>query len=184
MRRPLALATRALPLLVSGLVLGGCGDGGSGWTVVDAPPSPTSTTVSVSLGQEATLNGPNSVQLRVSVDFTSRPPVPVSLSPEDATFLEVHLSVTNTGTASFSGVLADAADLAVVPSGTLAPVQTENVPSEIALTGVLDFGGPVTIAPGSPTMSGKVIFQIDPDDTPASFNLTLPGGTETARWVF
>ena len=183
MRRPPALATHAVLLFVGGLALIGCVDGGSGWGVLDAPPSPTSTTVSLNLGQEATLNGPNSLQLRVSVDFTSQPPVPISLPPEDATFLEVHLSVTNTGTAPFSGVLADAADLAVVPSGTVAPVRTEDVPSEIALTGVLDFGGPITIAPGSPTMSGKVIFQIDPEDTPASFTLTLPGGTETARWV-
>jgi hypothetical protein len=170
-------------LLVGALSLAGCGDGGSGWFVLEAPPSPASTTVSLGLGEEATLNGPNSLQLRVSLDFTSQPPVPISLSPEDATFLEIHLSVTNTGTAPFSGVLADAADLAVVPSGTLAPVRTDAVPSGIALSGGLDFGGTITIAPGSPTVSGKVIFQIDPEDTPASFSLTLPGGTTTARWA-
>ena len=170
-------------LLVAALSLGACGDGGSGWGPEAAPPPASARTVSRDLGEEATIRGPNSLELRLSVNFTSQPPVPISLSPEDATFLEVHLTVANTGTASFSGVLADAADLALVPSGTLAPVPAESVPSEIALSGVLDFGKPITIAPGSSALSGKVLFQIDPDDQAASFSLTIPGGTETARWA-
>ncbi len=183
MRPALGFPTTLVLLLVAALSLGACGDGGSGWGLEAAPPAPASRTVSRDLGEEATIRGPNSLELRVSVNFTSQPPVPISLSPEDATFLEVHLTVANTGTAPFSGVLADAADLAMAPSGTLAPVSAESVPNEIALSGVLDFGKPITIAPGSPALSGKVVFQIDPDDQVASFSLAISGGTETARWA-
>ena len=171
-------------LLVPIVLLAACRDGGTGWGIVETQPSEAPTTVLLSLGQETTLSGPEGVDLRISLDFTNQPPVPINLSPEQATFVELHLSVTNVGTAPFSGVLADGADLAVLPYGTLAPVRGESVPSEIALSGGLDFGEPVTIAPGSPTFSGKVIFQIEPDDAPASFSLTLPGGTETAQWDF
>lgn len=184
MRRAIQAQAKTTLLLVSALSLGACGDaGGTGWGLEEAPRPQGATTLARSLGQEATIHGPNSLKLRVSLDFTSRPPVPVSLSPENATFLEVHLSVANTGSVPFSGVLADAADLAVVPSGTLAPVRAESVPTGIALSGVLDFGEPITIPPGSPALSGKVIFQIDPDDAAASFSLSIPGGTETVRWT-
>jgi hypothetical protein len=184
MRPGPALATRAALVLATTLGLAGCGDGdGSGWGVVEAPPSPASRTVSLGLGEETTLSGPEGVELRVSLDFTSQPVVPITLSPEEATFVEIHLSVTNAGTAPFSGVLADAADLTVLPYGTLAPVRGESVPSEIALSGVVDFGEAVTIPPGAPKVPGKVIFQIEPDDTPASFSLTIAGGTKTARWA-
>ncbi len=183
MRRPPALATKAALLLLAVAFLGACGDGRSGWGAVEAEPSETPTTVSLRLGEEATLNGPNSVQLRVSLNFTRQPPVPLNLSPESATFIEMHLTVTNTGTAPFSGVLADAADLAVAPSGTVAPVRGASVPSGIAISGGLDFAEPVTIAPGSPAVQGKMVFQIDPDDDVASFSLTLPGGADSAQWT-
>jgi hypothetical protein len=179
MRRPPALV---ILILVVG-ALSACGGDGSGWVVEAAPPRAGSTTISRGLGESATLHGPDGLELLVSVDFTSRPPVPISLSPENATFLEVHLSVTNTGSAPFSGVLSDAADLAVVPAGTLAPVRTESVPSEIALSGGADFGEPVTIAPGAPPLQGKVVFQIDPDDVASSFSLTIVGSRETAEWA-
>jgi hypothetical protein len=182
MRRPLRVSVSAV-LLVGVCSLIACGGNGSGWGIEAAPVSSGPSTVARSLGEEATIHGPNSLALRVSLDFIRQPPVPVSLSPETATFLEMHLSVTNTGTAPFSGVLADAADLAVVPSGTLAPVRAETVPSEIPLSGGLDFGEPVSIAPGAPPVQGKMVFQIDPDDEAASFSLTFPGGMETARWI-
>ena len=175
-------AIRIVLLLVAALSLSACSGDGSGW-VVEAPRPAAHETVTVGLGEAVTLQGPRWVELGVSVDFTSRPPVPISLSPEDATFLEVHLSVTNTGTGPFSGVLADAADLAVVPSGTLAPVDAASVPSEIALSGGTDFGQPVTIAPDGPALQGKIVFQIDPNDEAASFSLTIPGGRETAVWT-
>ena len=182
MQRALQAPTGAA-LLIAIVVLCSCGSGGSGW-IPGAPAPEAATTVPLSLGEEATLHGAEGVELLVCLDFTSRPLVPVSLSPESATFLEIHLSVTNVGASPFIGVLADAADLQVVPSGTLAPVRAESVPSEIALTGGLDFGEVLTINPGSPALQGKVIFQIDPDDQAASFSLTIPGGTGTARWDF
>src|SRR5688500_13240467 len=120
--------------LLLAAALAACSGDGSGWIVEAPQPRTGSTTVSVGLGEVVTLHGPNGRELGVSVDFTSKPPVPISLSPEEATFIEIHLTVANTGNAPFSGVLADAADLAVVPSGTLAPIDVANVPSEIALS--------------------------------------------------
>ena len=169
------------PLLAAVLTLAACSGDGS-WGVEEAPRA-RAATISRSLGETVTLHGPNSRVLQVTLEFVHRPVVPVTLSSEDATFLEVHLSVLNSGPASFSGVLADAADLSVVPSGTLAPVSSDTVPSEIALTGGIDFSDPLTLPPGSPALRGKVVFQIDPDAEPASFSLTIPGGRETAQWT-
>jgi hypothetical protein len=181
MRRPPALVN--LILVVGGASLSACGGDGSGWVVEAAPPRAEPTTVSLNLGEAATLHGPGGLELQVILNFTHRPPVPVSLSPENATFLEVHLSVTNSGSVPFAGVLADAADLAVLPSGTLAPIRTESVPVEIALSRGLDFAEPLTIAPGTPPLAGKVVFQIDPDDDASAFSLTIVGARETAEWA-
>ncbi len=182
--RPAPAVRNSAALLVAVFLLGACGDGGSGWGVPASAPEPArATTVSLSLGEVGIIHGPDGLELTVALDFTRQPPVPISLSPENATFLEVHLSVTNTGTTPFSGVLADAADLTVLPSGTLAPVRTESVPSGIALSGGADFGEPFTIAAGAPAVQGKVVFQIDPDDAAASFSLTIPGGEDTAEWI-
>ena len=183
MHRPPLARSAALLVVVVG-VLGACDGGGSGWGVETVPTS-TPTTVLLGPGEEdATIRGPDGVELRVSLYFINQPPVPVSLESEESVYIQIHLAVANTGTVPFSGVLADAADLDVVPSGTLAPVPAETVPSEIALSRGVDFSEPVTIAPGGPEVQGKVVFQIEPDDSVAAFSLTLPGGTETVRWHF
>lgn len=169
-------------LALAVLSLAACGGDGSGWVLEEAPRAEPKT-ISRNLGEAATLHGPDGQELQVSLDFVRRPPVPVTVSPENSTFLEVHLTVLNTAATAYSGVLADAADLAVAPSRTLAPVSSERVPTEIPLSGGIDFSRPITIAPGSSALRGKVVFQIDPDQRAVTFSLTIPGGSQTAEWA-
>lgn len=182
MRRPPAALSAAVSIATV-LGLAACDGNGSGWLPPERAPRAEAPTISLGLGQAATLHGPDGLELSASVDFTRRPVVPIGLSPETATFLEVHLTVTNTGGVPFSGVLSDGARLTVVPGGPLVPIPTETIPVEIPLSGGVDFGAPVTIEPDAPPFRGRVVFRVNPEVDLDSFSLTLPDGRETAEWA-
>ena len=178
---PLPVRTAAL-LVATVLGIGACSGEGAPWAPEESP-GEESTTLSLSLGEAATLHGPEGLELRVSVDFIRQPVVPVGLSPETSTFLEVHLTVDNTGSVPFSGVLSEGADLTVEPGGPLLPFPTEMIPTEIALSGGADLGEPVTIPPDAPPLQGRVVFRVDPAKAVSTFSLNLEGGRETAVWA-